>query len=268
MRGGVAHALAQAFDDVALGRRGVGRGIGQQRGERRAHAGPGHDGVHGQLAQADPQLDLLERQAPVLGEAGHVAGHEEQGVGLGRPGQGQRVLAEGAPGQVAGGRPELHAEEDRSEGQGELAEQALQAGPAVGVELGQVHGGDGGGALLLGLDHRLENGAVRLEQAERPLPGSDGLEGHPGSAARGGGDAGGLGDVQLGHPGQVLEGDAHERVGGLVLPVVGGHAEGQGAGGLEPIVAATGRSRPDDLEQVAEETAHWIVRVVGTEHAH
>ena len=44
-----------------------------------------------------------------------LPGHEEQGVGLGRPGQRQRVLAEGAPGQVAGGRAELHAEEDRPE---------------------------------------------------------------------------------------------------------------------------------------------------------
>ena len=29
----VAHALAQALDDVALGRGGMGRGVGQQRGE-------------------------------------------------------------------------------------------------------------------------------------------------------------------------------------------------------------------------------------------
>ena len=50
-------------------------------------------------------------------------------VGDSRPGQGQRVLAEGAPGQVAGGRAELHAEEDRTEGQGELAQQPLRPAP-------------------------------------------------------------------------------------------------------------------------------------------
>ncbi len=51
-------------------------------------------------------------------------------------------------------------------------------------------------------------------------------------------------------------------------PAVGGHPEGEGAGGLEPAVAAAARSRPDDLEQVAEEATHRIVGVVGTEHAH
>ena len=73
--------------------------------------------------------------------------------------------------------------------------------------------------------------------------------------------------MELGHPGQLLEGDAHQRIGVLVLTTVGGDAEGQGAGGLEPAVRRS-RSRPDDLEQITEETPHGVVGVAGTEHAH
>ena len=90
-----------------------------------------------ELAQADPELDLLEREAPVLGEAGHVARHEQQGRRLG-PRQREGVLPEGAAGQVPGGRAELHAEEDRAEREGELPEQAAEAAGRVGVELAQV----------------------------------------------------------------------------------------------------------------------------------
>ena len=133
----VAQAVAQALDDGALRRRRVRRGVAEQRHERGAHAGPGQHRVHGELAQADPELHLLERQAPVLGEAGHVARHEEQGGRLG-PGQRQGVLPEGPPGQVPRGRAELHAEEDRAEREGELPEQPTEAAARVGVELVQV----------------------------------------------------------------------------------------------------------------------------------
>ena len=76
-------------------------------------------------------------QAPVLGEAGHVARHEQQGGRLG-PGQREGVLAEGAPGQVAGGRAELHAEEDRAEREGELAQQPAEA---AGARRGRARSG-------------------------------------------------------------------------------------------------------------------------------
>ena len=164
-------------------------------------------------------------------------------------GRGKRVLAEGTPRQVAGSRPELHTEEHRPERDGELREQASESARRVVTQLAQVHRrGNGGGALLLGLDHRLENRTVRLEHFEGPLAGSDRLEGDPGpcpstrpggGAAVGGrgGDAGDVGDMELGHPGQLLEGDAHQRVRVVVHPSVGGDAEGEGAGGLEPTVA-------------------------------
>ena len=157
-RGRVAQPVAQPLDDGALRRGGVGGGVAEQGRERGAHAGPGEHRVHGELAQADPELDLLERQAPVLGEAGHVAGDEQQRRRLG-PRQREGVLAEGPAGQVAGGRAELHAEEDRAEREGELPEQPAEAARRVGVELAQVHGrGHGRRALLLRLDHRLETG--------------------------------------------------------------------------------------------------------------
>ena len=135
----VAEPLAQALHDRPLRGGGVRRRVTEQRGQRGAHARPRQHGVHGQLAQADPQLDLLEREAPVVGEAGHVARHEKEGRGLG-PGKGERVLPEGAARQMARGGAELHAQEDRSERQGELPEQAAEPVAAVGVELAQVHG--------------------------------------------------------------------------------------------------------------------------------
>ena len=86
----------------------------------------------------------------------------------------------------------------------------------VRVELGQVHGRRHGRcALPLRLDHRLEGWAVGLEHTEGPLPGADGVEGHAAGGGRRRRDAGGVGHVQLGHPGQLLEGDAHEGVGGF-----------------------------------------------------
>ena len=57
------------------------------------------------------------------------------------PGQREGVLAEGAAGQVAGGRAELHAEEHRSERERRTGpSRPCEAGPRVGVELGQVDG--------------------------------------------------------------------------------------------------------------------------------
>ena len=150
-------------------------------------------------------------------------------------------------------------------------EQAAESARRVVAELAQVHrGGNGGGALLLGLDHRLEDGTVGLEHLEGPLPRPDRVERDPGpgsSGPAGPRDAGHVGHVELGHPGQLLEGDAHQRVGVVVDPSVGGDAEGEGAGRLEPAVAPARRgSRSDDLEQVAEQAPHRVVGIDGAEH--
>ena len=231
----VSQAVPEALDDGSLRRRGVGRRVAQQRHQRGPHAGTREHGVHGQLPQADPELHLLERQAPVLGEAGHVARHEQQGRRFG-PGQRERVLPERPAGEVTCRRAELHAEKDRSERERELAEQATETAGVVGIELAQVHGGRHGRcALLLRVDHRLEDRPVGLEHAEGPLPRPDGLEGD--ASARRRGDPRGVGHMELGHPGQLLEGDAHQRIGVLVLTTVGGDSEGERAGRLEPAVA-------------------------------
>ena len=138
---------------------------------------------------------------------------------------------------MPGGGAELHAEEDRAERQGELPEQPAQAARRVGVELAQVERRrHGGRTLLLRLDHGLEDGPVGVQDAEAPLPRPDGLEGDA-AGARGGADPRGLGHMHLGDAGQLLEGDADQRIGVLVLAAVRGDPEGQGAGGLEPAVA-------------------------------
>ena len=92
-------------------------------------------------------------------------------------GSGQGVLAEGPPGQVAGGGAELHAEQHGAEREGELAQEAAEPARDV-VELAQVHGRwHRGGALLLCLDHQLQRRAVGGERAVGPLSGADGVEG-------------------------------------------------------------------------------------------
>ena len=53
-------------------------------------------------------------------------------VGRLGPGQREGVLPERPAGQVPGGRAELHAEEDRPEGERELPEQPAEAGGPVG----------------------------------------------------------------------------------------------------------------------------------------
>ena len=111
---------------------------------------------------------------------------------------------------------------------------------ALGVELAQVHGRrDGRRALLLRLHHRAGGRAGRPRAR-----GTTTVRGRPPRrrrrTARGRRDPGGVGHVELGHPGQLLERDAHERVGVVVLAAVGGDAVGEGAGRLEPAVAAPG----------------------------
>ena len=142
----------------------------------------------------------------------------------------------------------------------------LRPAVVVRIELGHVHDvRNRGRPLLLRLHHGLEHGSVGLEHLEAPLSGADGLEGDAARPTRR--DPRGVGDVQLGHAGQLLEGDAHQRIGAVVLIPVGGDAEGQAAGRLEPAVGGAG-PRPDDLEQVAEEAAHGVVGVARTEDAH
>ena len=157
---------------------GVGRGVPQQGSERRPHAGAGHDGVHGELAEADPELDLLERQAPVLGELWPRWPGTSSSVFDSGQGSGQGVLAEGTSGQVAGGGAELHAEQHGPEREGELAQEPTEAARRV-VEVGQIRGRarHGGRGLLLRLHHELERGPVGREGAEGPLPRTDGVEG-------------------------------------------------------------------------------------------
>ena len=223
--------------------------------------------MHGQLPYTDPQLHLLEGQAPVLGEARHVRRDEQERGRLG-PGEGERVLPEGATGQVTRGGTELHAEEHRPQGLGELPEQPAEARRRIGVELAQVERRrDRGGTLLLRLDHGGQDRPVGLEHPVAPQARADGLE-RGAARTRVRRDAGGLRHVELGHPGQLLVADAHQRVGVLVGPAVGGHAEGQRACGLVPAVGSTARARPDHLEQVPEQSPHRVVGVAGTEHAH
>ncbi len=84
----------------------------------------------------------------------------------------------------------------------------------------------GGGAAMA-----WQHGPPRLEGPERPVAASDG---HAGQATTVGGDrhAGGLDDVQLGHPRQLLDLDALDGLDVRLGRTAGSHVEGEGAGHL------------------------------------
>ena len=66
--------------------------------------------------------------------------------------------------------------------------------------------------------------------------------GRPIALLRTQGDPSGVGNVQLGYPGQVFESDAYQRVGIVVVRTVSGDAMGQRPCRIEPGVAATRRT--------------------------
>ena len=79
--------------------------------------GDAEHGVVGDLVQADPQPQVVGRQAPLVAERVDVGGDEHELV-AGRAGDGQVVLAEAAPGEVADHRAGGHAEHHRRHGIG------------------------------------------------------------------------------------------------------------------------------------------------------
>ena len=99
-----------------------------------ADVGPGEHGVMGDLVQADPEAEVVGRQAPLVGEHVEVGRHDEQLVGR-RSGDRQVVLAEGAPAEVAEHGPRLQPEQHGTDHPPEVAEQLVGGGVVVRVGL-------------------------------------------------------------------------------------------------------------------------------------
>ncbi len=151
-------------------------------------------GVGGELRQADPQPQVVARQAPLLDEGLDVGAHHHELVGLG-PGQGNVVLAERPQGQVAHHGSRLHAEHHRPD-HGEDAAEELRGGVVggVGVDVDVARGAGGQRRRQL-LQHR----PVGVEGPTGPVAASHGNEGHHRSGGRCR-QAGGVGHPQLGDP--------------------------------------------------------------------
>ena len=105
--------------------------VGDQSFEPGADVGPAEHGMMGDLVQADPEPEVVGRQAPLLGERVEVGRHDEQLVGR-RAGDRQVVLAEGAPAEVPEHRARLQPEQHRADHAPEVAEQLVGA-DVVGV---------------------------------------------------------------------------------------------------------------------------------------
>ena len=171
-----------------------------------ADRGTGEHRVGGQLAGAHPHQRLFLGKAPVLGELRHIGRDHEELIRRG-PGEGQGVLAQSPLGEMPDHRSDLEAEEHRTDGRGPLTEQAPEVAERLlaaevrrgqPVALGRL-GGTGPGAgswpSAASATSRGPGGSSRPAHRYAGQPASVGRDRH----------AGGLGDVELGHPGQLLE---------------------------------------------------------------
>ena len=198
--------------------------LGEQAFERGSDVRDREDGVGGELLQADPEAHVVAPEAPVLTEAVDGGGDHHQLVRAGA-GDGEVVLPEGPPGQVADHRPRRHAQQDRVE---QLQQRAEHGGHAV-VELGRqvVARRRRRGAERAG--EPFEERTVGVEGALRPggLGDRQDVDGPP---VDGGVEAGGVLHVQLGDARQVgpLEADGGVDVGRRLA--LGGHHQGELAG--------------------------------------
>ena len=195
------------------------------------------DGVVGDLLEAHVEPEVVGDEAPLLGEVVEVGRDAEQLVGR-EPGEGQVVLAQGPTGQVAEHEARLHAEQDGTE---HLAEVAEQLGGGVGrvvVVVARRRQGHG---------EALQERPVGLQAVQGPV-----APGHGQDAEHAAGDRRveprGCADLQVGHPHQLLEPDALERVDVGLRLAVGGQP-GRRLAGDVPVHRALAAEQPG---QVAE----------------
>jgi hypothetical protein len=124
--------------DALLERGGVDREradvVEHQPLERRSDVGHAEDGVGRQLRQAQPEPQVLGREAPLVAEGLDVGADDDELVGDGA-GERQVVLAERPGGELADHGARLHAEQHRPHHREQPAEQ-LGGRVAVGLVAG------------------------------------------------------------------------------------------------------------------------------------
>ena len=186
----------------------------------------------------------------------------------GAHGTAKRVLAEGPLGEVAHHRADLQPEEHRSDGGGPLAEQARRGRPSgssppngSAVERRPVGRRRAGRAGCRG--HGRQERPPRVEGPEGPVTPAHRHAGQPAAVGRDG-HAGGLGHVELRHPGQLLERILWT---GSTL-----------ASGVPPVATLRAKERvishwlrrvgPEHVHQVAEQGLERVARVPGFGRCH
>ena len=194
-------------------------------------------------------------------KAGDVVGDDQQLVGV-RPRDGQGVPAEGPLGQVAGGRAELHAEQDRPHRGGEPARAAPPARPFRPVPSRsppsvRPRGSADAVAAAWAATIFSMRGAMRRGSSGPRRRGPTGSEGQ-GVVARPDGEAGGIGDVQFGHPDQLLEPDPLIGSGFGLGHAVGGHARGPGPAPRPARGSPPPWAPPIIFKQVAEQPLQGV----------
>ena len=229
---------AEPVADLMGGHLEPGRVPAQQVLEPFPHVVHPEHGVVDGLVQAHPQAQVVGVQRPGRGQLVDV-GQTDQHRPVRGAGDGQFVTAEGPLGELAHHRPGGQRHHHRPHHLGDPG----QHGPHRVVGLG--------GRGQPGRDGRAQGGeevAVVVDGAVRPVGAVGHL--HPQRlAAAGGGQAGGLGRLQLGHPHELLDGDPLGGVDvGLGLP-----AGGDAAGHLAAPVGAGLARVADHPHQLAHE---------------
>ncbi len=244
---GVASLVPETFGEALVGRGHVEGERVDELADACRHVRAPEDRLRRQLPEAHPQPRLVLGEAPLLGEAVHVVRDHQDARGF-RPRERQRELTEGPLREVAGGGAELHPHEHRTEGAGETCEQRLDV-------TGILEGSRRRGVRPLCLDDAADRRGPRIQGAQRPRSATHRLEGRR-TVER---EAGGVGDVELRHPPQLLEADPRDRIGiGLLLPV-GGDPVSERPRGVEPCLLGA-RCAADDPEEVLQQTLERVVR--------
>jgi hypothetical protein len=216
--------------------------------------GNAEDGVGGDLVQAHPQAQVVGREAPTVAELVEVRGHDDELV-VGGSRDGQVVLAERSLREVADHRARRHPQHRRAD----HLHQRRHPGHRVGGTGWFV--GNHGLVVVERSGELLEQRSVGVERLLGPLRPGDRHDGDapPGDRRR---QPGGVGDLEVGDPGELLDLDPLERidVGFAGGGVAGGDRQGELAGGI-PVDRAL---LLEQLGQVAEDR-HALERVVVAE---
>ena len=148
--------------------------------------------VDGDLLEADPESEVVGGKAPFGAECVEIGGDHLEVI-AGGPRDGEVVLAEGTPGEMADHGTGGHAQHHRPDHLHDRRQEAHGVGGiarAVGGRSVDERGAQ-----------RLEERPPRLECADDPLAAGDGRDGDAEAGARRG-ESGGRADLQLGDAGK------------------------------------------------------------------